>query len=147
MPRFCQVGRGHRTFSGVWRTAVCNQIAALEILVHRTSSRRASGDGAFAAALACQMAADADPSASARRLAADTASPRMGQFRAVGGQNWDTASPRTGQFRSELGMNGRPKGACATALSTRVETSGNLSFPYRGGHRVRSRYTGVRLAI
>ena len=52
-----------------------------------------------------------------------------------------------GQFRSELGMNGRPKGACATALSTRVETSGNLSFPYRGGHRVRSRYTGVRLAI
>ena len=34
MPRFCQVGRGHRTFSGVWRTAVCNQIAALEILVH-----------------------------------------------------------------------------------------------------------------
>ena len=28
MPRFCQVGRGHRTFSGVWRTAVCNQLEA-----------------------------------------------------------------------------------------------------------------------
>ena len=25
MPRFCQVGRGHRTFSAAWRTAVCNQ--------------------------------------------------------------------------------------------------------------------------